>query len=99
MAYFIHERFGAQARDRESACQGKARAGGFPGEPPAGLRLALRNLIVEFGDDPMSCSKATEYDRDGRLMDLAIRSEYALVYWIDGADRHVKVMEIRAADK
>jgi hypothetical protein len=66
---------------------------------PARLRLALRNRIVEIGDDPMSCSEATEYDRDGRLMHLAIRGEYALVYWNDDADRHVKVMEIHAADK
>lgn len=47
----------------------------------------------------MICSDATEYDRVGRRMHLAIRDEYALVYWIDAADRHVKVMEIHAADK
>jgi len=47
----------------------------------------------------MGCSEATEYDRDGRMMHLAICGAFALVYWIDDADRHVKVMEIHAADK
>lgn len=46
----------------------------------------------------MNSTEATEFDRDGRLMHLAIRAEYALVYWIDDADKHVKVMEIHAAD-
>lgn len=46
----------------------------------------------------MGFSDAAEYDRDGRLMHLAIQGEYALVYGIDDADRHVKVMEIHVAD-
>ena len=72
---------------------------GFLERLPGRLRLALRNLIEEIGDDPMSRSDATEYDREGRLMHIAIRGGYALVFWIDDADRHVKVMEIHAADK
>ncbi len=71
---------------------------GFLERLPARIRRSLRDMIAEIGDDPMGCSDATEYDRNGRLMHLAIRGEHALVYWIDDADRHVKVMEIHAAD-
>ncbi len=65
---------------------------------PVKARRNLRDLIERISEDPLGCSEATEYDRSGRLMHIALAGEYALIYWVDDADRHVKVMEVHAAD-
>lgn len=66
---------------------------------PAKSRKSLRDLIQRIWEDPLGSSNATEYDRNGRVLHIAIAGEYALIYWVDDADRHVKVMEVHAADR
>jgi mRNA-degrading endonuclease RelE of RelBE toxin-antitoxin system len=66
---------------------------------PAKPRRILRDLIERIREDPLGTSEAKEYDRNGRLMHIALAGEYALIYWVDDADRHVKVMEVHAADR
>ncbi len=66
---------------------------------PAKSRSPLRSAIVAIGADPRGRSDAHDYDEVGRLMDIAIVGDFALMYWIDDADRHVKILDIHAADR
>ena len=66
---------------------------------PARFRKAIRSSFTSIGSDPLGCSDATEYDDAGRLLHVTIIGEFALMYWIDDADRHVKILDIHAADR
>ena len=35
----------------------------------------------------------------GRLVQIHVADDFALVYWIDDADRHIKVLDLHAADR
>ena len=59
----------------------------------------VRNAIRSIGDDPLGCSDAVEHDEIGRRMQIAIVGDYALIYWVDDADRHVKILDIHPADQ
>jgi mRNA-degrading endonuclease RelE of RelBE toxin-antitoxin system len=67
----------------------------LPNQP----RSAIRSLIEAIGTDPLGRSDAEDYDDIGRLLQIAIIGDYALMYWIDDADRHVKILDIHAADR
>ncbi len=66
---------------------------------PSRLRRPIRSAIAAIGDDPLGCSEATDYDGTGRVLHIAIVGDFALMYWIDDADRHVKILDIHAADR
>ena len=61
-------------------------------------RGPLRQAIGAIRGDPFGRSDATEYDAGGRLLHIAIVGGFALTYWIDD-DRHVKIMDLHAADR
>jgi len=57
-------------------------------------------LLVHFGKlraFPDDLSDYHENDRTGRRIEISIFAGYAIHYWIDFADRHVKVLELRRA--
>lgn len=62
-------------------------------------RTLLRKAIRKIGDDPLGCSEATEYDETGRTIHITIVDDFALMYWIDDADRHIKILDIHSADR
>ncbi len=66
---------------------------------PARYSKAIRSCFSAIGEDPLGCSEATDYDDTGRLLHVAIVGDFALMYWIDDADRHVKILDIHAADR
>ena len=66
---------------------------------PRRIRLGLRSAISEVGKDPFGVSDSTGYDSIGRLVQIIVVGDYALTYWIDDADRHVKVLDIQSADR
>ena len=66
---------------------------------PAKFRKSLRSSIAAIGEDPLGSSDATDFDDTGRLLQIAICGDFALMYWIDDADRHVKILDIHAADR
>ncbi len=66
---------------------------------PARSRAALRNAITAIGDDPLGCADAEDFDETGRLLHISIIGDYALTCWIDDADRHIKILDIHAADR
>jgi mRNA-degrading endonuclease RelE of RelBE toxin-antitoxin system len=66
---------------------------------PGRTRQAIRNTFKMIGSDPLGRSDAVEHDSIGRRMQIAIVGDYALMYWVDDADRHVKILDIHAADR
>ncbi len=66
---------------------------------PTRPRRALRNAIASIGDDPRAMSDAEDFDDTGRQLQIAIVGDFALTYWIDDADRHVKILDIHGADR
>lgn len=66
---------------------------------PRKIRLELRVAILKIGENPLRTSDATEYDPSGRLIQILIVGDFALKYWIDDADIHVKILDIYSADR
>ncbi len=66
---------------------------------PAKNRRALRNIIEAIGKEPAGRSDAADYDDTGRRLEIAITGDFAITYWIDDADRHVKILDIHSADR
>lgn len=66
---------------------------------PSKTRQALRNAIAAIGDDPLAMADASDFDDTGRQLQIAIIGDFALTYWIDDADRHVKILDIHSADR
>lgn len=48
---------------------------------------------------PSRYSDYQEFDEQARLLDISICGRYAVTYWEDVNDRHVKVLDISLADK
>lgn len=65
-------------------------------KPP--LRRKLVAHLSKSEAFPESSSDYFENDSKGRRIDIAICSANAIHYWIDFADRHVKVLRISQAD-
>ena len=66
---------------------------------PLRYRKAVRASFTLICADPVGCSDCTEYDSVGRLVHIAIVGEFALTYWIDDADHHVKILDIHSSDR
>ena len=66
---------------------------------PSRVEQRIRAAIKAIGGDPHGYSDAVEYDEIGRRLEIAIVGDYALMYWVDEADRHVKILDIHAADR
>lgn len=62
------------------------------------LRRKLVAQLSKIEAFPESCSDYFENDSKGRRIDISICSQHAIHYWIDFADRHVKVLRISQAD-
>ncbi len=59
----------------------------------------LRNRFVAIRDYPSKFSDYTEADSIGRRVDIHICGKYVVKFWEDHADRHVKILDVRFADK
>ena len=59
----------------------------------------LRNRLVTIRDYPQKFSDYTEYDNARRRVDIHICNQYAIKFWEDHADRHVKILDVGFADK
>jgi mRNA-degrading endonuclease RelE of RelBE toxin-antitoxin system len=66
---------------------------------PRRNRQVIRNAIKRIGEDPRRWSDAEDRDETGRRLEIAIVGEYALTYWIDSVDMHVKILDIHGADR
>ena len=66
---------------------------------PRNLRRSLLAQIGKLRFGPEQFSDYGEYDRSGRRVEVNIFAGHCLHYWIDSADRHIKVMKITLADR
>ena len=66
---------------------------------PKTERVRLRNRFLEIREAPDARSDYAETDAVGRTVDINICGHFAIKYWTDHADRHVKVLDVHAADR
>ncbi len=61
-------------------------------------QLRLRRRLHEIREGPDRFADFQEPDPKGRLLDVHVCFGFAIYFWDDVADRHVKVLRIRRAD-
>lgn len=66
--------------------------------PRSDQRL-LRNRLVAIRDHPRNYSDYTEPDMSGRMVDIHVCGKYAIKFWEDPADKHVKILDVHLADQ
>jgi hypothetical protein len=59
----------------------------------------LRNRFLQIQDFPQNFSDYRENDAIGRPLDINLCARYAIKYWTDSADRHVKILDLHLADR
>lgn len=55
-------------------------------------QIALWKRFREIGEFPHRYSDYRESDSAGRALDVHIHSGFAIHFWEDGTDRHVKIL-------
>jgi hypothetical protein len=66
---------------------------------PLRTRKAIRQTLGRLTVNPDALSEYREPNPKGIPLDVHICAGCAIKYWIDFADRHVKVLELEPADK
>ncbi|HEY6167002.1 MAG TPA: hypothetical protein VI454_03105 [Verrucomicrobiae bacterium] len=59
----------------------------------------LMKRIREIGSFPANYSDFAEYDASGRRVDVHVCQRFAIKFWADFADRHVKILDVHFADR
>jgi hypothetical protein len=59
----------------------------------------LRNCFVSIQDYPGRHSDYVEADSTDRRVDIHICGRYAVKFWTDHADQHVKILDLHFADR
>lgn len=65
---------------------------------PQPVMQALRKRFAQILKQPGDFADYTAKDESGRPLDVNVFQGYAIFYWDDFADRHVKILAIRSAD-
>ena len=58
----------------------------------------LRDQFVAILDDPQKFSDYNELDYTSRRVDIHICGKYAIKFWQDHADQHIKILNLHLAD-
>ncbi len=66
---------------------------------PKRIRKRLLDHFLRLREEPDRFSDCHEHDASGRRVEISIIAGCAIHYWIDFADRHVKVLTIAPADR
>jgi hypothetical protein len=66
---------------------------------PRRERRRLREGLMSISRDPGGKSDYQEPDAVGRPVEIHVCAGYAFKYWIDHADRHIKVLDMYPADR
>jgi hypothetical protein len=66
---------------------------------PKKFRARLLDHFARLRATPDRYSDFHEYDKIGRRIEISLCAGYAIHYWIDFPDRHVKVLAIKPADR
>jgi hypothetical protein len=59
----------------------------------------LRNRFMAIQDFPSLHSDCVESDSVGRRVDIHICGKYAIKFWEDHADQHIKILDVHFADR
>ncbi len=62
-------------------------------------QAAIWKRMAHIRDYPFINSDYAEADPMGRQIHINVSAKYALKYWIDGADRQIKVLDILPSDR
>jgi hypothetical protein len=65
---------------------------------PRREQIRLRKRLGEIQATPTRFADFLKPGPDGRSLDVHIHCGFAIYYWEDIADRHIKVLRIRRAD-
>ena len=63
---------------------------------PAGVRRRLLDHLTKLRSSPESFSSGRTRDEVGRQVEVSFVAGYVIHYWIDFADRHIKVLRINS---
>jgi hypothetical protein len=66
---------------------------------PKKVRSRLLVHFVKLRSMPDRYSDCHEHDRSGRRIEISVFAGHSIHFWIDFADRHVKVLAIKSADR
>lgn len=66
---------------------------------PRTARRAIRDRLAEIRDHPSHRSDYTERDAIDRPVEISICGSFAIKFWVDHADRQIKVLDIHLADR
>jgi len=66
---------------------------------PKRVRTRLVEHFIRLRSSPDRYSDYHEHDRTGRCVEISVFAGHSIHYWIDFADRHVKVLAIKPADR
>ena len=66
---------------------------------PKRIRTRILDHFAHLRESPDRFSDFYERDSNGRRIEISIFSGYAIHYWIDFADRHVKILAVSPADR
>lgn len=64
---------------------------------PANRRV-LENRFMQLQDFSTRFVDYYEYDDGGRRIEISVVGRFAIKFWIDHLDRHIKVLEVTLAD-
>ena len=66
---------------------------------PRRLRQAIRMRLIEIRDSPANRTDCTEQDAAGRAVAINICGAFAIKFWVDHADRQIKILDIHPSDR
>ena len=66
---------------------------------PEARRSIIWNRLRQVAASPQRFSDYTARDAGGRELDVHVFAGFAIRYWEDFTDRHVKILEIQNADR
>lgn len=66
---------------------------------PKTVRLRMLEHFTKIRSFPGNYSDYHETDDVGRRIEISVYAGWAIHYWVDSADRHVKVLALRPADQ
>lgn len=62
-------------------------------------RRRLMKRFLEIAASPGQFAEYEERDESGRRLDVNVCGDYAIAYWDDFADRHLKILEVAPAGR
>lgn len=66
---------------------------------PKKVRNRLLDQFHKIRAFPSNYSEWHTRDAEGHRIEICIASSWAIHYWIDAADRHVKILALKPADR